>query len=382
MSLVLNTSVYANDEAQYQKSIEKIAKEISAISRNINANKKALKSERDKLFETERNLSSLNKAIKKTQKEIDVNKQQYAELGEKLESAKIEQQKNKEALSNLIESRYKNANDDYIKTLLNQENPYAVGRLSNYHGYFSKAFQIKLKEVQEQLKGFEQLTAQHTQTLVDLESKQQKQSKQQAQLEAAKKQRTKSINKLNKKVATSSEKVEQLQKNRNRLDSLLKQIAKQKEQLKKIEEQNAKNANRPKRTLVKGGFIKQKGRLSYPAQGKHKRKYGSRLAESGMLSEGLFIETNGSQAVKSIFRGRVIFAEFLKGYGLLLIIDHGDDYISLYGHNNSLNKKVGDIVETNEVVARSGVTGGLKSTGLYFEIRNNTTPVDPSTWCQ
>ena len=133
--------------------------------------------------------------------------------------------------------------------------------------------------------------------------------------------------------------------------------------------------------MVKGGFIKQKGRLNYPAQGKHKRKYGSRLAESGMRSEGLFIETNGSQAVKSIFRGRVIFAEFLKGYGLLLIIDHGDDYISLYGHNNSLNKKVGDIVETNEVVARSGVTGGLKSTGLYFEIRNNTTPVDPATCC-
>ena len=183
MSLVLNTSVYANDEAQYQKSIEKIAKEISAISRNINANKKALKNERDKLFETERNLSSLNKAIRKTQKEIDVNKQQYAELGEKLERAKIVQQKNKEALSNLIESRYKNANDDYIKTLLNQENPYAVGRLSNYHGYFSKAFQSKLKEVQEQLKEFEQLTAQHTQTLADLETKQQKQSKQQAQLE-------------------------------------------------------------------------------------------------------------------------------------------------------------------------------------------------------
>ena len=101
-----------------------------------------------------------------------------------------------------------------------------------------------------------------------------------------------------------------------------------------------------------------------------------------MLSEGLFIKTNGNASVKSIFRGRVIFAEFLKGYGLLLIIDHGDNHISLYGHNDVLYKKVGDIVETNEVVSQSGVTGGLRSAGLYFEIRKNATPVNPATWCQ
>ena len=76
------------------------------------------------------------------------------------------------------------------------------------------------------------------------------------------------------------------------------------------------------------------------------------------------------------------FADFLKGYGLLLIIDHGDDHISLYGHNELLYGKVGDMVETNEVVARSGVTGGLRSPGLYFEIRENAAPVDPAKWCQ
>ena len=134
--------------------------------------------------------------------------------------------------------------------------------------------------------------------------------------------------------------------------------------------------------MVKGGFIKQKGRLNYPVEGKHLRKFGSRLAESGMTSEGLFIQTKQKIPVKSIFRGRVIFAEFLKGYGLLLIVDHGDDHISLYGHNEVLTKRVGDVVETNEVIAKTGVTGGLKSPGLYFEIRNNATPVNPATWCQ
>jgi len=77
-----------------------------------------------------------------------------------------------------------------------------------------------------------------------------------------------------------------------------------------------------------------------------------------------------------------LFADHLKGYGLLLIVDHGDDHISLYGHNELLYKKVGDRVETNETIARSGVSGGLKTTGLYFEVRRAATPVDPAIWCK
>lgn len=371
----------ANDGVEYQKSIDKIANEINAISRNINANKKAIKNETDRLFETEQGLSKLKKTISKTKQSLVDIEKEYSELGKKLDDAIVVKKKNQQALSNLVESRYKNTDQDYVKTILNQENPYAVGRLSNYHEYFSNAFQEKIKQAEVQLEEVAQLTEEHEATLNELNAKKIKQEQERKQLEQNKKKRTSSIDRLNAKVLTSSEKVEKLQKNRERLNSLLKNIAKQKEQLNKIEEKNS-TASRPTRTLVKGGFIKQKGRLNYPVDGKHSRNFGSRLAESGMLSEGLFINTNGNASVKSIFRGRVIFAEFLKGYGLLLIIDHGDNHISLYGHNDVLYKKVGDIVETNEVVSQSGVTGGLKSAGLYFEIRKNATPVNPGTWCQ
>jgi len=346
----------ANEELEYQKSIDKIANEINAISRNINANKKAIKNERDRLFETEQGLSKLKKTIKSTENSIVETQEEYAQLGVKLAEATVVKEKNQKALSNLVESRYKNADQDYVKTILNQENPYAVGRLSNYHEYFSDAFQAKIAQAKTQLIEVEELTQAHEAKLKELNAKKVKQQQEQKQLEQNKVKRENSINKLN-------------------------EIAKQKEQLKKIEEQNS-SPSRPTRTLVKGGFVKQKGRLNYPVNGTHSRKFGSRLAESGMLSEGLFIKTNGNASVKSIFRGRVIFAEFLKGYGLLLIIDHGDNHISLYGHNDVLYKKVGDIVETNEVVSQSGVTGGLRSAGLYFEIRKNATPVNPATWCQ
>jgi len=136
------------------------------------------------------------------------------------------------------------------------------------------------------------------------------------------------------------------------------------------------------RPIVNGGFLKQKGRLQFPVAGKLTRGFGSRMRESGMRSEGMFFDTQGSVSVKTIFRGRVLFADFLKGYGLLIIVDHGDDHISLYGHNDRLLKKVGDRVESNEVIAKTGVTGGLKSHGLYFEIRDSATPIDASKWCR
>ena len=390
IGVMLALPVKADDEAKYQKSISKIANEINAISRNINANKKALKTEQDKLFEAEKSLKSLEKSIAKTNKSIEKQTQEFAQLDTKLESAKESQVLNQQALSNLIKSRYQNSDPNYIKRLLNQENPYAVGRLSNYHEYFSQALQSKIKQAQDELKQVAVLQKEHKQALALLEKEKSEQEKQRKSVEKNKEQRAKSIKKLSKKLESSSEKVEQLTKNRDRLNSLLKQIAKQKEKLKRLEEeqlrkQQSETGETKKvviRPLVKGGFIKQKGRLAYPVEGKHLRQFGKRLAESGMVSEGLFIETKGVRQVKSIFRGRVIFAEFLKGYGLLLIIDHGDDHISLYGHNSTLYKKVGDVVETNDVIADTGVTGGLKKTGLYFEIRQNTTPVDPRKWCQ
>jgi len=128
--------------------------------------------------------------------------------------------------------------------------------------------------------------------------------------------------------------------------------------------------------------LKQKGRLNCPVNIDATTEFGQRIISSGMRSEGVFYATQGSIPVKSIFRGQVLFADFLKGFGLLMIVDHGDDHISLYGHNELLYKKVGDAVDTDETISKTGTTGGLKSHGLYFEIRNNTTPVNPKTWCQ
>ncbi|MBX2849193.1 MAG: peptidoglycan DD-metalloendopeptidase family protein [Acidiferrobacterales bacterium] len=397
LTAVSSKAVLANDAAEYQKNVDEIGKLIEEISKNLNTNKAALKTQQDQLLELEQEISSLSKDVQNTQQKIGEQEQQEQELLQQIEQINDQQQDDLDALSRLLVSRYTNSDNNYVKMLLNQENPYAVGRLNNYYEYFAQARQQKITGLRAQLQELSALQDQYSSLLVELHQTQQQQQEQQQKLDERKQSRQASVDKLHAQVNSSTAQLEKLKQDRARLNSLIKEIALQAERLRKLEEQRiaeeqkraeqqAKANNTPvkpiARELVAGGFIKQQGRLSYPVSGNLKHKYNARLPESGMRSEGIFFDTNGSVSVNSIFRGRVLFADFLKGYGLLLIIDHGDDHISLYGHNEVLYKKVGDIVETNEIVAKTGTTGGLKNHGLYFEVRNNATPVDPSKWVQ
>ena len=116
-------------------------------------------------------------------------------------------------------------------------------------------------------------------------------------------------------------------------------------------------------------------------KGKLKALYGKRRNASRVKWNGVMIMAGTGRDVKAVSHGRVAFADFLRGYGLLLIIDHGDGYMSLYGHNQSLYKSVGEWVEQGELIAKLGDSGGQDTPGLYFEIRHNSKPLDPTAWC-
>jgi septal ring factor EnvC (AmiA/AmiB activator) len=388
---------------EYQKSIGEIGQKIDKISRNLNANKALVASERDKLLAAERKLNSLDKTLRKIEYELAKNQHEYQALSLQISRVITSQNNNREALITLLTSRYLQTKPDRIKQLLNQENPYAVGRLNNYNQYFSSALKVRFESLAQKAEELTNLKQKQSGVIASLNDERKEKARIQIDFKKSKQIRAASIANLDKKIATNAELLEKLKSDRKRLQSLLRQLKAQAAELRRLDQLRAKqeaekrqqqqskeNSTKPDiskpnqvvgRSPVKGGFLKQKGRLSYPVEGTLSRRFGSRLPESGMRSEGLFFNTLGSVSVKSIFRGRVIFADFLKGYGLLIIVDHGDNHISLYGHNDRLIKKVGDIVSSGETIANSGVTGGLKSHGLYFEIRDNATPVDASKWC-
>jgi len=379
---------------QYEKSIGEIGKKIKDISRNLNANKSLIATERDKLLKAEKKLYALRESLQKTEYQLAKNQHELDALALQIKNVQRSQEGNREALRGLLKSRYYQGRPNHLKSLLNQENPYAVGRLSNYHHYFSSALKHRFNLLGQKAREYETLRQAQLLKVESLSKERKKKKNIEADYKKSKALRAQTIARLDKKIASNSEVLEKLKNDRERLKSLLNQLKKQAAELRRLDrikaEEEAKKRQTAKprlskpilRTPVKGGFLKQKGRLAYPVKGKPARRFGSRLPESGMRSEGTFFDTQGSVSVKSIFRGRVLFSDFLKGYGLLIIVDHGDDHISLYGHNDRLLKKVGDSVETNDVIAKTGVTGGLKSHGLYFEIRNNATPIDASKWCR
>jgi len=389
--------VMGESKQEYQSQIKQIAQEIKKISKNLNANKKLLKSEQHKLLEIEQEISILKQNKADTEQKLTQQKQLIADIEQETNKVKGQQADNVDAVKTLLAQQYINGEPNYLKMLLNQQNPYAVGRLSHYYQYYQQAHSEKLSELDQQLTQLQTLQSKNKQAVAELASIQQQQRLQQQQLEQAQTSRKKVISKLDTKVENSSTRLKKLRQNRDRLNTLLKQIAKQAKEMRRLEQERIEQQKkqdlalkkpekvtppRPVAKPVKGGFKKQKGRLKLPATGKVKYKFGSRLAASGMRAEGMLIETTKNQKVQSIFRGRVVFADWLKGYGLLIIVDHGDDHISLYGHNQLLYKNVGDMVDTNEIIAKAGVTGGLKKNGVYFEIRHHATPINPSLWCK
>jgi septal ring factor EnvC (AmiA/AmiB activator) len=125
-----------------------------------------------------------------------------------------------------------------------------------------------------------------------------------------------------------------------------------------------------------------KGKLRWPVAGQISTHYGERHFSGKLHARGVHIAARAGADVHAIARGRVVFADWLRGFGLLMIIDHGDNYMSLYGQNRSLYREVGDWVERDEVVAAAGNSGGQQKAGLYLELRKDGRPFNPGDWLQ
>ena len=227
----------ANDASEYEKSVAEIGKQIEEVSRNLNANKTLLKTQQDELLEIEQEISILGKQLQSTEQKISEQKRQGDQLFDQIEVARKTQKDDLQALSRLLVSRYTDGKTNYIKMLLNQENPYAVGRLNNYYEYFAEARQEKIIKLREKLSQLKSLEEQHNVVLAELEQTQIEQKNQQQSLDKSKLARQENVNSLNAKVATSSEQLDKLKQDRSRLNALLKEIALQAERLKKLEEQ-------------------------------------------------------------------------------------------------------------------------------------------------
>lgn len=303
--------------------------------------------------------------------ELNISKK-HAELEElKFEQAEHEAalKQEKEKLKYQIRSAYQMGRNDYIKLMLNQEDPALVGRALAYYDYHNKARSERIGQVQHTLINIEQIQSSIIDQTTQLETLKAEHETKLQNFHQYRATRRDIIARLQNDIEQQGIELHTLQENERELGKLFQGL--EQEQAVTIE----MFEDMPPFDTLKGSLI-------WPAKGKLLKKFGASKKGGNLKWQGVLIDAETGTSVKAISTGKIVFADWFRNLGLLVIIDHGDGYMSLYGHNQNLLKNTGDWVLAGEKIATVGDSGGQSDTALYFEIRKGAEPLNPSRWCR
>jgi len=267
-------------------------------------------------------------------------------------------------LAQQMRAAYMIGREEPLKLLLNQEDPARAGRMFAYYSYFGRARADVIATIDSDIHKLSDLDAQLAADEQRLDALQNATAEELKQLETARAQRDAALVAIKADSRTSAQVLQRLQAQQTALTALLRDLSR---------------ALEPFPGDSSGAFGGLRGRLAWPVGGHLAARFGQ-VRAGGLKWDGMLIDTQRGADVRAVYRGRVIYADWLPGLGLLTIIDHGDGYLSLYGHNDRLYKAVGDTVSAGDVIAASGDSGGSSRPQLYFEIRKGSRPVDPGPW--
>lgn len=291
----------------------------------------------------------------------------------------------------LVKAAYALGQREQLKLLLNQEQPALSSRMMAYYRYLYSSRVAKISVTENTLQQISQLQEQQNLEQTLLTQTQQQEQHQQTVLSGVKKERDALLAQLSHEVSSHEQQLARLKESENKLQNLIASLQTQEEALTVIDSTQPVNqtASQPVAnelpftdifSKTSTDFASLKGTLPWPVRGRLAQKFGSKRAEGAW--DGVVIDTNEGAEIHAVSSGKVVYANSLGGYGLLMIIDHGNEYMSLYAFNQSIYKKEGDKVNAGDVIASVGQSGGRSQTGLYFGIRKKNVPLDPLEWCR
>lgn len=282
-------------------------------------------------------------------------------------------------LGQLLSHYYLRGQHDPLKILLNQQDPNQLARQLHYYTYLSRARAALIDSLRTNLAHSRELAQLYKEKNAELEQVRSEQARQKVQLENDKEARKSVLVRINQKIASQRHEIGRLQRDEKRLTQLIERLSKL-AQPKKKKSASVYNRSQPTPDPSGGALHQLKGKLHFPVRGELAHRFGSQREDSGATWKGWFIKSAAGQDVKCIANGRVVFSDWLRGFGNIVIVDHGDDYMSLYGNNETLYKQAGETVRAGDAVAATGNSGGIAETGLYFEMRHRSRPFDPLGW--
>ncbi len=345
--------------------LEELQEKIDVLQKGLGGLKSRSEKEQKQLRAVEIEIGRLNRGLRRLKAELrkQRNQLQKLEMQKRKIEAKLEKQKG--FLERELRTAYMTGRQPYLKLLLNQQEPQKLGRILVYYDYFHRSRAKQIHLLGEHLAELERLSARigkERSTIARLTEQREKEKK---ALEKRKQERREVLAALQRKIGKGTAELARLRQDEMELKALIGRLE-----------------HEAKRFPVPSPFQhgKDGGRFLWPVEGPITATFGSPRTRE-LRWKGVLIDAPEGAPVQAIAEGNVIFADWLRGYGLLVIIDHGSGYMSLYGHNQSLQKEVGARVKAGEVISTVGNSGGNVHSGLYFEIRRNGQPVDPARWC-
>lgn len=347
----------------------KVRERIEKLRQEIESTQSLHDSVRDKLRVTEREISKHHRALKKLQRKLRAQNNKLATLHTQRKKLNTELNTHYDLLAKQIRAAYMIGRQEYVKLLLNQEDPAAVGRTITYYDYFNKARAERIDAANQTLAELKKVEASINVETAQLKQLQDKRQQKKKELQKTSKAHALVVAQLREELLSKEQSLQRLVEDEKRLSQLVKALDKA------IPDILTAPGKRK-------AFARLRGALKWPAQGRVQALFGKPRRAGKLKWNGVLIEAKQGRDVKAISHGRIAYAEWLRGYGLLVIIDHGQGYMSLYGHNQAIFKETGEWVEAGEVIASVGRSGGRSSEALYFEIRHNGKPINPKQWCR
>lgn len=388
-----------------QSDLDRVQEQIRSAEKRIQLTREQREQKEAELQAAELEIGELKGNMGVLQKDVGSRERRLQQL----QAEKAAHEQDRDRLVNHIRADLQMAQrqggQDYYKLLLNQQDPQTLARLMKYYGYMQQARADRVRDLNVTLARLDEIAREEEESVQRLHALRGDLQKKQSRLAAAQQQRSQTIRLLNAQLDSDDEKLQKLRRDQQALQAVMERLAReaaereQREAERRRQEQAAREAAakaRPapakpegqksevvsKPAPVQEDFKAQpyKGRCPLPVAGGVRASFGSGRA-GGLRWNGIVIAAPAGTAVRAIRPGRVAFADYLRGYGFLVIVDHGRGLMSLYGQNQSLQKKAGEEVSGNEVVATVGDSSGNDMDGLYFEIRVRGKPVDPAGWC-
>lgn len=378
--------------ADSKSELESLRERLQKLQQEYQRNRESSAEAADALKQSERAISEAGRKLHQLERE-----QRNAQAAVRAATAESEKtsadiRQRQERLREMFRQAYMRGGGDALKLMLNGQNPSQAARDLHYLSYLSRAQTQLIEELRQDLTRLAELKVSAAEKDRALAEIRQAQLKERETLLKEKQARQKVLNRLAGEIRKQRKEIATLKRNEQRLSDLVERLAKMaaKRPAKKTAPAGragatggkpvAVNTNVPEPGRDGTAFSRLKGLLRLPVAGELMNRFGTPREGGGLSWKGLFIRAAEGSEVRAVAGGTVAFADWLRGFGNLLIIDHGEGYMSLYSNNESLYKQAGDIVKMGEAIASVGNSGGQESPGVYFELRHQSRPINPMTW--